>query len=144
MHFYLLPDPAILADRKCAFLLAFFCFLMPNILLCEGNDLRVKGPHSAVVQVNGGLPDDPNAQIQTNAPLSLWCQAINVKNMEVVPVLQSVFRHNGVLYPAQLQQDGKNATFTKDVVTPGDAGVWNCAVSTRAHGNATGNINVHC
>ncbi|KAI1706758.1 hypothetical protein Ddc_15167 [Ditylenchus destructor] len=40
----------------------------------------------------------------------------------------------------QLQPDGKNATFTKHVVTLSDAGVWSCAVSTRAHGNAAENI----
>ncbi|KAI1702644.1 hypothetical protein Ddc_16970 [Ditylenchus destructor] len=143
MHFYLLPDPALLADRKYAFLLAFFCFLTLNTLLCQGNDLRVKGPQSVVVQVKSDLTDDHNAPIQTITPLSLWCQAINTRNMEVVPMLESVFRHNGVLYPSQLQPDGKNATFTKDIVTQNDAGVWTCSVSTRAHGNATGNINVN-
>ncbi|KAI1709259.1 immunoglobulin domain-containing protein [Ditylenchus destructor] len=116
---------------------------MINTLMCQGIDLRVKGPPSVVVQVKSGRTTGQHAQIQTNTPLSLWCQAVNERNLEVVPALEVAFRHNGVLYPAELQPDGKNATFTKDVVTLSDAGVWTCGVRTRAYGNATGNIYVY-
>jgi hypothetical protein len=112
------------------------------LLLVTAVDLRARGPPSIVIQTKSGRTVGPHSQIQTNASLGLWCQAVNGRNMEVVSAQQITFRHLGQPYTTQLDKDGKNATLFKEAVTLADAGIWTCDVKTRS-GNVTGDISVY-
>uniref|UniRef100_A0A915DEK1 Ig-like domain-containing protein n=1 Tax=Ditylenchus dipsaci TaxID=166011 RepID=A0A915DEK1_9BILA len=121
------------------YLSALLIFLF--ITTVNAIDLRVKGPPSVVLQVKSGRTTGHHSQLQVSSALGLWCQAVNGKTFEVVPAQEITFRHHSQVHETQMENEGQNATYTKETVVLADAGVWTCEVKTKL-GNATGDISV--
>jgi len=118
------------------------CLLLSFMLAVQpiAAELRTKGPPSVPIPVKNARAIGHAGLLQ--APLNLWCQGVDPKSMEVVPVTEVIFRHDGQKHSATVSPDGLNATFVKDPANVADAGIWTCSIRTRSHGSATGDISV--